>query len=633
MRTMLLLPLVVAALATPAAAQTTGAFDTPLPFGGTDRTLSFSVPPDYDSTKPYSLMVCLHGLGDNSKNYRNALHYSLNWSALHPNTILVCPDGGDDRSRDFYAPEGDEAIIESTIRYVQEHYNVDTTAIVLQGFSLGGRSALKYGLDHPQRFRGLLLSTPAMQGILDVLNDPNGSLGFAYGNGPAIPVFVTVGAEDLTYVDAVDRMVRMLKFAGTPVRHTVVAGLGHSIPGNDVNGLAWPFFAAPAKNGIDVDIFHADLPRHTCGTTIPTRVYVQNAGDVPLTSLTVVVDADGQRTTKPWTGTLPPAATATIDVDADVQAGDLRNVTITVESVNGGGSDTDTTNDRWSGSLFVAGDGGHTTNVETFDGNTVTWDREETGSLFSWYRDTDVRRSGTASIAAFNTILIFYTGGARESIVSPYLDIAGMQHRTLTFDYAYNYHRYTPPVVTSELIFTDTLEIGVSTDCGATYTTIFRKAGADLATAPEPILNPLTVQSVFFYPSESQWRTEVLDLSAFAQANNALIRFSYISGMGGSINIDDIKVGVGTTSVAIAGEPTAMSVYPNPARERVTVDLGDAIDGTLRLVDHIGRVLIELPITAASQGTVDVEAVPSGHYTLEVRSGGTVRRQSLVVRH
>ena len=68
----------------------TGSVSATISFNGADRNLACYIPKNYDSTKTYQLMICLHGLGDNSTNYRNALINSLAWNTNFPNTIFVC---------------------------------------------------------------------------------------------------------------------------------------------------------------------------------------------------------------------------------------------------------------------------------------------------------------------------------------------------------------------------------------------------------------------------------------------------------------------------------------------------------------------------------------------------------------
>ncbi len=180
--------------------QQTGSFDISIEFAGSARDISLYVPSDYDSEQAYEVFIGLHGLGDNSKNYRNVFVQNNLTSQLE-NTIWVFPDGGDDQSRDFYYPEGDFEIITKALQYVKDNYNINESGIILQGFSLGGRSALKYGLDNPGLFKGLLLNTPAIQGVLDGRNDPRMSPGYKFENASEVPVCITHGSDDFFYIN------------------------------------------------------------------------------------------------------------------------------------------------------------------------------------------------------------------------------------------------------------------------------------------------------------------------------------------------------------------------------------------------------------------------------------------------
>jgi predicted esterase len=176
-----------------------GSFNKEITFNNELRLLSFYVPANYDSTKQTGLVVCLHGLGDNSSNYRNAVINTLKWNTIFSNSILVFPDGGNDANSDFYAPVSDESFIETAINYCKSNYNINSSEVILQGFSLGGRSALKYGLDHPTSFKALLLNSPALQGLQDLQNNPIASLVYNFSNASLLPIFISVGTADDAY--------------------------------------------------------------------------------------------------------------------------------------------------------------------------------------------------------------------------------------------------------------------------------------------------------------------------------------------------------------------------------------------------------------------------------------------------
>ena len=184
------------------ASNQTGSFNTSINFLGASRQIGLYVPGNYDSTKSYSLMVCLHGLGDTYTNYRDAL-ISLSFASTFPNTIFVCPEAASNVS-DFTLPAGNEAIINECIKYARNNYNIDTTNIILQGFSLGGRAALKYGLENYSEFKGLLLNTPAIQGVKEAMNKNISGYTFKFENASKIPIFISHGVDDILYTNPID---------------------------------------------------------------------------------------------------------------------------------------------------------------------------------------------------------------------------------------------------------------------------------------------------------------------------------------------------------------------------------------------------------------------------------------------
>jgi len=154
-------------------AQTTGRFNRYVPVPSEpNRRLSYYVPANYNPANKYKLIIALHGLGDNSVNYRNFLAsdsiYTGDTNVVTDphspiyNAIVVAPESGNNVNTDFWTPTSDTCIITLAIADAMSAYNIDPHYIYLNGFSLGGRSALRYGLLNYNRFRALLLWTPAI---------------------------------------------------------------------------------------------------------------------------------------------------------------------------------------------------------------------------------------------------------------------------------------------------------------------------------------------------------------------------------------------------------------------------------------------------------------------------------------
>lgn len=615
-------------------AQQTGSFNATVSFMGQSRTLSCYVPTDYDSTKDYRLLIGLHGLGDNSSNYRNALINSFGWQNMFDSTIFIFPDGGSDQNKDFYEPAGDEQIIAECISFAKQNYSLDTSNIILQGFSLGGRSALAYGLKYPTTFKGLLLTTPAMQGLLDVQDNPGTGLGYAYGNASQVPIYLTVGSTDALYTSAIDALNDSLMKNNAKLEFVSVTGLGHSVPGSAFISPSIEFFEDPAQADYDVDIFDIQMVERSCAPNVEAKIYVRNLGNEPITDINIFYTIAGVTTPMNWSGTIGLYEHEVIKIPVQSPPGE-QSLSVSIGFLNGTEVDPNLSNNQLAYEYEIAASGRALPISEGFEESEDGWLFEETGSIFAWDKDNTVQRDGISSIFTFNTILIFNTLGAVESFSSPVMDLSSASRPMLTFDLAFNYHRYTPPYFLQTVDFADTLEILISTDCGQSYQQLYRKGGADLATADNPILNPLSVQQCFFVPADSNdWRREIIDLSGYKSSTEAIIKFNYISALGGSIYIDNIDISdEWATSVAEADSYIDISVYPNPAVNAVSVDYpakpGDRVE-----VYHLsGALVVAQPVDQAGKQEIDVSSLESGYYLVKVITSEGEGIRKLVVRN
>ena len=156
------------------------------------------------------------------------------------------------------------------------------------------------------------------------------------------------------------------------------------------------------------------------------------------------------------------------------------------------------------------------------------------------------------------------SSGQFDEVRSPRFDISGLQTATLTFDVAYQPYNTTN--------YTDTLEILVSTNCGASFTPVYFKGGSILSTVPGTLNQP-------FIPTSTQWRTETINLSSYISTGTLLISFRNRGYFGNNLYIDNIhfngtittnagpdKVRCMTGSTAIGSTPvTGFSYSWSPA--------------------------------------------------------------------
>lgn len=618
--------------------QKTGSLDTNITFSGASRQLSIYVPTDYNATNNYQLMVCLHGLGDNSANYRNVLVNSLNWKTLYPNTIFVCPESNT-TTDDYFAPEGsgNEAIITECINYATANYNINTADIILQGFSLGGRAALRFGLLNPSNFKGLLLNTPAIQGIKESSNRSQTSYTFNFSNANKIPVYISHGATDELYTSAIDSTVEQLIINDCPLFFTRIAGMGHNVPSQAQLGNFNKFFDSTATAAYGIEVVKVNLPNRTCDGKVSGTVLVRNTGKTTINSISLELSAPGTTPTLiPFNGlnlasfqhtylTITNQAIGTSEVLDFTAKATLINNSIATDPFSPNGENTA------SKSLVSQNTGRALPFIEGFEGSTFPptgWVLNPSGESYSaWYDDTDIKKTGSTAMGAFNTIRLFDNRYQHDDIQTPLLNLTTLAKPHLTFDMCYNYHKFK--VGNDSLSFADTLEILISTDCGATFTSLFRRGGADLATFAEPILNPADIQQGFPSPAANNWNKVFISLDNYATSTAAILNFRYQSDLGGSVTIDNVSVGnnpVGINTPKI----TNLKVYPNPATNKVYISANDII--AINVFDIGGKQYSLETQQITNEGrTLVTEGLSTGIYYLQIITPNATQTQKLLI--
>jgi hypothetical protein len=162
----------------------------------------------------------------------------------------------------------------------------------------------------------------------------------------------------------------------------------------------------------------------------------------------------------------------------------------------------------------------------------------------------------------------------------------------------------------------DALDVAISTDCGATWTSLWSAGGAQLATA--------AATTARFYPRANQWNRQAIDLSAYASSSDALFRFRATSAFGNSLYIDNIFVSnqpIGIEENEIEG----LSLFPVPAEDHINVRFDSNNDENLeiRILNQLGAVVAVVDNRASvgmNEIRVDLNGLSNGLYTLDIRT-------------
>jgi Putative esterase len=144
-----------------------------------DESLSYGlyVPPNYDPSRAYPLVICLHGAGFNGDTYLDR------WRPrLGDDYILACPTLED---ADWWTRRG-ETLVLAVLSQLSRTYHLDPDRVFLTGMSNGGVGTYLIGLNHPDRFAALIPMAGALPSELFPMLD----------NALNTPLYIIHGAKD-----------------------------------------------------------------------------------------------------------------------------------------------------------------------------------------------------------------------------------------------------------------------------------------------------------------------------------------------------------------------------------------------------------------------------------------------------
>ncbi len=269
-----------------------------------------------------------------------------------------------------------------------------------------------------------------------------------------------------------------------------------------------------------------------CSSSFTPSFTVKNFGSTTLTSVTANYRIDGSTTTQSQTFSgLSLATNATTTVTFTAPYTGLTNGVHTIKAYTtlpNGSADLQASNDTTSAS-FTANIPVTLPIVEGFEGTIFPptgWAIINPDAAITWARVTTAAKTGTASAK-----LDFYnyaTAGQLDYLRSPVVNLGTYDSAFVTFQYAYK--QYDAPS-------SDTLEVVVSTNCGTTWTSIWKKGGNDLTTSPG-------FAAAAFTPTAAQWTANPIkiDLGAYLSSGPMFIAFRSKNNFGNNLYIDDINI-------------------------------------------------------------------------------------------
>lgn len=434
-------------------------------------------------------------------------------------------------------------------------------------------------------------------------------------NGPNGDMF-------MNYMDYVDDNCMNMFTLGQSARMNAIFGLGGSRASLLLSQGCVPLVLQTTDAGIQAIV--APTGSLCSGSIIPV-VTLRNFGINTLTSATINYQVDaGTINTYNWVGSLATNAAVDVTLSAVTVASGAHTLTAYTTNPNGV-ADQNATNDSQTGNFSAAAAGSATPYAQGFEvgGFPPTgWTAFNPDAATTWLQTSLAAYTGTKSMwienANYNS-----TGEVDEMSMQP-VDLSTLTNPEFTFRLAYKL--WTDP--TSVPNFSDTLEVLVSTDCGVTYTSIYKKFGVTLTTTTP------TWQNSDFIPTATQWRKESINLAAYASATSAIFKFRNTTDYENNMYIDDINIDEVLGVNEIKSDPS-FSVFPIPSKGMINVQWTSLVkeDLTVTVTNSVGEIIYSTEVKNYNGELlkVDMSKKAKGVYFVKVQSSTKVINQKIVL--
>lgn len=374
----------------------------------------------------------------------------------------------------------------------------------------------------------------------------------------------------------------------------------------------------PAANGIASEGL-AVTNKIQCGSsaTFAPTVTIKNTGSAALTSAAIYVKTGNGTYGAPqqWTGNLAPGATTTHTLQP-ISITDLGAYAITdsVAMPNGQADAFAGNNVSSTGVYLLNGDEKTMPQANDFETAKPEWIGLPGNGGFPFFE---------ATVASFLTTQVSGSGynGSAKAISFPFFSIGTgatgfyampktvMSAPQKALDFYVAYCQYQSEG--------DKLEVVYSTDCGATWTSVWSKSGAQLASR--------AASTSFFKPnSNSDWRFESVDVSSVPAG--ARLAFKATSAYGNNLYIDNVALRTGApTSINNVVKEGGIKLYPSPVQSTLNVEMNmlKSSEVVLSVYNALGQEVktATMDLNAGTQtANIDVAQLAAGVYILDVKT-------------
>ncbi len=152
--------------------------------------------------------------------------------------------------------------------------------------------------------------------------------------------------------------------------------------------------------------------------------------------------------------------------------------------------------------------------------------------------------------------------------------------------------------------------------------------------------NYANTPNVFALVSGANTLSATVDLTGITSSSVSGIGFVFRGATGwgdynfsGTVNVENVKVGaVTTTGTNVAVNNSLLSVYPNPAKDQINIDLSsmNTSDASVKIMNANGTLVYEGRTTQNNE-TINTSSFNRGMYLVQVSSGNNVSNKKIVI--
>ncbi|MDG1841737.1 MAG: C25 family cysteine peptidase [Crocinitomicaceae bacterium] len=176
------------------------------------------------------------------------------------------------------------------------------------------------------------------------------------------------------------------------------------------------------------------------------------------------------------------------------------------------------------------------------------WTINNPDNAKTWEGYSGLIGNGSSMEAARLNFYAYNSNGQIDELISPKLDFTNTPNPMLEFKISHvQFSNYV-----------DHLKVLISTDCGATFQTVYHESGSNLVTSSN------STSSSWAPSLPNDWRKELIDLSSY-QGNTVIIKFQGITGYGNNLYLDDINIFSGNLAPQTDFVASETELYCQPA--------------------------------------------------------------------